>query len=132
MQSIAKHFSFIDDFKELDFIKEELRIIKISYDKNNEPTFFFENILALNFQNCTWRLEKDQEYLVGFLDVNLKQVRTKLNVLIGKKLIRISVSARSKKAKFEFENQYILKTFRCVHTTHQWSFSSNSTVLFQA
>ena len=132
VQAKAKHFSFIEDFKELDLLKEELYVGKITYDKNDEPTFCFGNTISLNFQNCTWRLEKDQEYIVGYLDGDRAHFNTKINKLIGKKLIQISIAPNLMEARFEFEDLYVLKTFTCAHTVKQWRLTLNSTSLFQA
>lgn len=115
IQDQAKDFSIVENYRELEFSQKGLCVSEIVYDENDQPTFLFMS-KEIRFQNCTWRLEKGQEYLIGYLDGDFDRVNKLMTKLIGKKLLRMSCASNLMDAKFEFEDQYVIKTFACVYT----------------
>lgn len=132
VQDIAKHFRVIENLKKLEFPQQEVVLTGITYDKHGQPTFHFENETAINLENCTWRLEKDKNYLVGYLDDDQNKIDNEMCDLIGKKLKQIDVFNSLMDARLQFEDQYVLKTFTCYRAINQWKICSKNTPLFSA
>ncbi len=130
IQSIASGISIIKNYKKLDF--KESVLSEIFYDQHLQPNFRFENDFFINLENCTWRLEKDEDYLVGYLDRDQEEVKYKMSGLIGKKLKQIDVLNPMMDARFQFENQYVLKTFSCCQRVNQWNITSQGVPIFRA
>jgi hypothetical protein len=129
VQEIATRFTIHETYKKLDFPQEEIAVIGITYDRY-EPIFHFENQFLIVLENCTWRLEKNGDYLVGCID--LDKGSSKLLELIGRKLKQVEIANSMMDARFEFEDHYVLKTFTCCHATNQWKILSPSGPIFQA
>jgi len=132
VQDIAEHISIIETYKKIDFPQQDILLTKITYDKCDLPTLYFENDTSINLENCTWRLEKGKDYLVGYLDDKQNKFNKKISELIGKKLKKIDVANSMMDARLQFNNDYTLKTFTCCRKTDQWKICSNTTPLFRA
>jgi hypothetical protein len=126
IQNIAKHFPISENYKKIDFL-QGLKVISITYDKRGQPRLYFENGFSVFLENCTWRLEKKNNYLIGNLDE-----QNKISELIGKRLVQVGIMETIMDAKFQFEDQYVLKTFTCCRLLNQWQIFSNQTAVFQA
>ena len=71
--------------------------------------------------------------ILGYLDDAFsKAKRSKLEILIGKKLKRISLLNSFMDAEIEFEEGYVLKTFCCLGIKTQWTLSLEDEVIFEA
>jgi hypothetical protein len=114
VNSRAKHFTLIETFKKQDINNEGLIVEKIIYDKNGQPTFCFENGEIFYFQPATWRVEKDQKYLVGYLDGDKEYLHSILSQFIGKKMISRGVSFDSMDERCDFKEGFVIKKFTCL------------------
>ena len=130
-QTIAKQLVVTESYTKLEFPKNEVVVTKIKYNKDEQPTFHFDDNTSISFANCTWRLEKGEEYLIGYLDDDCSKTVDNMLRLIGKKLLRVKIADNLMDAIFLFEDQYVLKTFTCGHATKQWGIFAKSVPLFQ-
>ena len=135
VRKIAKHFPFIENYKELNFPHDERVLTDITYKNNEHPIFNFENIFSIDLRFCDWRLERNQDYLIGYTDLYLKNDKDKIynimNELIGKKLKKIDVNSFME-GRFQFEDQYVIKTFACLRLSDQWRLISKKIPSFYA
>lgn len=130
VQDIAERVPIIETYKKIEFPKQDVVVIEITYDKRGLPTFHFGNETSINLENCTWRLEKNKNYLVGCLDDD--KINSSISELIGKKLKQIDVANSMMDARFQFEDQYVLKTFSCCRIANQWRICSKGSPIFHA
>ena len=131
VQNLAKHCSIMENYKKLDLLHQAGVITEITYDQMPQPTFHFENEFSIKLLNCAWRLEKDGDYLVGCVDEDQNTTNI-FSGLIGKKIKQIDIANSSMDARFQFENQYTLKTFTCARRISQWTIFLKSTPIFHA
>lgn len=134
VQKLAEDFSIIENYKKLDIPLLDSVIVNITYDELQELTFHFENEFSINFIRCDWRLEKNNDYLIGYGDCYLDDEHNKIKKLyelIGKKIRQIDVMSFMVDARFQFEDQYVLKTFGCSEMS-QWSLSKSGQPIFEA
>jgi|GEM_PF-1545197 len=155
VQDIAKHFPIIENFKKINLIPEGEVLNRIT-NENGEIIFHFNNEVSINFESCSWRLEKDSDYLTGRIDdwharnpsgsftedASSKTPETpkegqnvisdKMSCLIGKRLKQIAIVNEMMDAIFEFEDRYVLKTFTCFRSIYQWKIVKKSTPVFTA
>ena len=87
----------------------------------NIASFHFEDNTLVVLHNCTWRLTKNNTYLIGNIDDDNQNI---LSELIGKKLKQVRLLNSEMDAQFHFEEQYILETFTCYKTADQWEIST--------
>jgi hypothetical protein len=131
VQNTASDFLIIENYKKLNFPKNELVLTEITYDDHGQLICCFEDGCSINLENCTWRLEKAQTYLIGCLDEEQDKIN-KMSELIGKKIKQIDVANSMMDARFQFEDQYVLRTFACCYKVNQWKITSNDNLIFCA
>ena len=111
-------------------------ISSFSIKESAELYLNFEEKLSLHLNDCEWRLEKNSEYCIGSSDHTLgknKNINQYLQRLIGKKLIKSSITHPFQDANFEFENGYVIKTFSCFKSQEQWGIlKDNKETFFSA
>ena len=126
-RTIAKHFQIIENFKECDILSEKVSLTNILFKEWGRPIFKFGKKIILDLKFCKWRLEREENYLVGHTDFALSKhknkIHTLMNELIGKKLIKIKLN-EFQEAKFEFEDNFVIQTFACLRSTLQWGLFS--------
>ena len=132
VQEIATHLPIIDTYKKLDFPPKEIVLNGITYNKYDLPTFHFENDISINLENCTWRLEKNNGYIIGYLDGDKSKFSNKLSELTGKRLKQIDIANAMQDSRFQFEDGYILKTFTCCRRIAQWKICIQNKTVFSA
>ena len=126
--------SIIESFKEINASITADELSEITFDHNEMPTFHFVTGESLCFKNCTWRLEKNKDYVIGYLDHLDDSERNKmmLSSLVGQKLKKIGIANAMYDAQFMFTDQYMLKTFSCCPKSTQWEIRSKERLLFSA
>ena len=92
----------------------------------------FDNGTSLQLEACTWRLEKNTHYVVGYLDYVQEGMRSELSKLIGKRLKQIDIANSMMDARLQFEGGYLLKTFTCWREVDQWKICAKNETLFSA
>lgn len=132
IQALAKHIPIIETYKKLDFLPPNITVTKIAYNEYDLPIFHFENGNSLHLEICTWRLEKHNDYLIGYLDEDKNQIRDRLSELVGKKLKQIDIANPMMDARFQFEDDYVLKTFTCCRAVKQWKICKQNELIFSA
>lgn len=123
--ALAKQISIVQEHNLLNLLQLNMIVSKISYNQYNLPVLHFENRLPIELLHCVWRLEKNQDYLIGCLDDNSSEINNQLSNIIGKKLLKASSANTAMDAVFEFEGSYILKTFSCCQSSPQWKTDAN-------
>ena len=88
--------------------------------------------MSVKLESCTWRIEKNKDYLIGCIDEDKNIIRNELSALIGKKLEQIDIANSMMDARFQFEDGYILKTFTCCGIIDQWKVYSKNKPIFSA
>lgn len=132
IKEIADCLLIKENYKHLDLPIMDVVVRNINYDKADLPTIHLKNDIFISLEICTWRLEKDNEYCIGYLDENKEEVKNKLSKIIGKRIKRVDVANSMMDARFQFEDQYVLKTFSCCRTVSQWGVYSKKGALFHA
>lgn len=127
-QNIAAHFPIVEDRKKLEIFDKALFVNKVAFDERGQPIFYLENDISIYLENCSWRLEKAQDYVIGCLDEN----SVMLDRIIGKKLTCVDLINSMMDARFQFEDGYVLKTFTCWRRSEQWQILKKSIPIFQA
>lgn len=118
LQSLIK-YPINEQYTSLELPIENLFIQKITREpETNFLTFHCNEQVSIQFQNCTWRIEKDNKYCIGNLDEEEK--KTKLSELIGKKINRIDLANKMMDSRFTIDANYFLKTFSCAKSASQW------------
>jgi hypothetical protein len=132
VQELANQVTIKESHTKLDLPLQDTVVEAITYDKHDLPTFHCADNISIVLEICTWRLEKNNEYCVGYLDDNADEINTRFSELIGKKLIRIDVANSMMDARFQFQDHYTLKTFACCRSAPQWKICSKGTTIFSA
>lgn len=131
----AKCFPVIEYYKELNYPHEERVITDITYKNNEHPIFNFESKFYIDLRFCDWRIEKDENYLIGYTDLYLSDDKNnywkKIGELVGKRIIKIEVNSFME-GRFQFEDQYVIKTFACLRLIDQWGVLSKENHSFHA
>ena len=132
VMDITNHLSIKNYFQPIEPSLNDIKVTNIIYDELDLRTIQCENDISIKLERCTWRLEKDNEYLVGYLDENKENIKNEFSRIIGKKIHRIDVANTMMDARFQFEDLYVLKTFTCCRKVTQWKITSKTDILFQA
>ena len=129
--NIAKQFPIFENYQNLQFPIDEMELTKIIYNQNEHPILKFGNKYLIDLRFCTWRLQRDDIYLLGYVDLILSNLNFNryigkkrkfyylINELIGKSLKKIEVNSFMD-GSFYIEDQFILKTFSRLRSIHQW------------
>lgn len=141
--NIAKHLPITEKYQEVDFPYEGVKLTKIIFIEGERPKLQFGSKFSIDLKFCEWRLERDDMYLVGYRDLvtsncNFKnkiykkiKFYTLMNELIGKTLEKVEVNSFME-GRFQFEDQFVLKTFSCLRSIHQWRIYSKEVPSFYA
>jgi hypothetical protein len=132
VQILSKNFPTNEKYTEVDFLLPDRTVTAFSYDPYNRPQIHFEDDCSIQFENCMWRLEKDSDYIFGYLDHQDVDFKGELSKLIGKKLLQVDTANSMMDGRFQFEEGYVLKTFTCNHSNPQWHITSKSRPIFEA
>jgi hypothetical protein len=104
VQNHASQFCITEHYEKINTPIQEGVISEITFNENNLPVFHFKENFSLSLESCVWRLEKGSLYLIGSLDEDLKKRKSKLLLLIGKKLKQIDIANTMMDARFQFED----------------------------
>ena len=132
IRNLSKQVSIVQNYERLDLLQRDITLTGVTYDELQRLTLHLENGFSIYFQNCTWRLEKNDEYLIGCLDNYADQTNNMLSELIGKNLTQVAIANFNMDAMFDFEDTYVLRTFACNRETSQWTAFSKPQSIFQA
>jgi hypothetical protein len=132
IQEISKNLLIIEKYKKIDFARLAIAVTAITYSPYEQPIIHFGNDFFIQFKHCTWRLEKNGDYIFGYLDHQEVDVNEELSRLIGKKLLQVDTANSMMDGRFQFEEGYVLKTFTCNHSSPQWHIASKSAPIFKA
>lgn len=132
VQNISNHLKIEEKHKKIDAPLPKIIVTKITFNERNLPIFHFENDSSIHLEACAWRLEKNNNYVIGCLDGGLKEIKSELIHLIGKKLKQIDIVNPMMDARFQFEGGFVLKTFSCCHVEKQWKIYKERKLVFCA
>lgn len=131
VQELATHFQIPNNYQKLDSPLKGKRMLSIINNKNDMPIFHFDEDYTLNLEACAWRLEHNNDYVIGCLDDNSSN-NEELNGLIGRKVERIDIANPMMDARIQFEDGFVLKTFSCCHIEEQWKIYEEKKLIFCA
>lgn len=124
----SKKLNIIEKYKN---IKIPQKIVTdISFNQQGQPCIYFEDKSSIKFINCTWRLEKNKDYEIGYLENNQIIINDKLSQIIGKKLEQVDIIEPMFDARFLFQDHFIIKTFSCCKKKVQWEIFYNRKLFF--
>jgi hypothetical protein len=132
IRKTAKHFQINENYKKIELPYKDIGVTGIDYNKYGLPVIYLEHDTWISLENCTWRLERDNDYLIGCLDDDYSKTNENLLSLIENKLNQIDVINSMMDARFQFENQYVLKTFTCCRAPAQWKVCLKDVPVFYA
>jgi hypothetical protein len=131
IQSLAKLVLIKNAFCEINLLLQDMIIKDIICDKCDLLVLQCKNDITIYLENYVWRLEKNNNYYIGYLDDNMNKPR-KLSEIIGNKIKKIEIANVMMDARFQIGDHYVLNTFTCSNTSNQWKICSKNTVLFSA
>lgn len=131
VQALAEHFEIKESFTELD-VPLDIAIKEITYNENDFPTFHCENEISVCLQYCSWRVEKNKDYFIGYWDRDKNEIKHKLSHLIGEKIRWIDIRNTMMDAAIQIGDEYVLKTFSCGYAENQWKIEEKDKTLFSA
>ena len=70
--------------------------------------------------------------MIGCLDEDLKKLKSKLSLLIGKKLKKIDIANQMLDTQIQFEDGFALKSFSCCNIEEQWKIYEEKKLVFCA
>lgn len=120
---LSKHFDIVNPFQLINLPIDKKTVLGFSLE---EASLYldFEDDLSLYLECCAWRIEKNGIYCIGSVDQfnhTINEDASKyLKEIKGKKLLKSSVIQPFQDAKFEFENDYVIKTFSCYKNPTPW------------
>jgi len=124
---LSKSFNIKDNYNQIQLPINGLSVIEINFNEENETLIHFESEFFLFLKTCAWRLEREENYLIGNLDKNPYHF---LKMLKGKRIRQVKIANELKDAEFQFEDGYILKTFSCIRYSDQWKIKSSERDIF--
>jgi hypothetical protein len=132
VQEISKNLLINEKYNKIDSARLCIAVTAITFNPHDQPIMHFENDLFIQFKHCMWRLEKDGDYIFGYLDRQDVDFKEALSKLIGKKLLQVDTANSMMDGRFQFEEGYVIKTFTCYHSSPQWHIASKSAPIFEA
>lgn len=132
IRDLSKNFPIKKNYIEIDFPYPSANVTEISYNIHDQPIVHFGDDYSVHFKSCTWRFEKDTDYIIGYRDQGEIDFKNELSNLIGKKLLQVDVANEMMDGRFQFEDGYVLKTFTCCFATNQWKICSKTDLIFEA
>jgi hypothetical protein len=132
VRKIANNFKIIENYTQKKMVPYEINITRIVFDNYDQLTICFENKYSIILKYSAWRLEKDEDYVVGYLDNNENDFNNKISQLIGKKLKQVDIANSMMDARFKFEDGFVLKIFTCCNALSQWQVFSEDFLIFDA
>lgn len=133
IQKLSKSVVINNTYKNEDVPKIDSVVSQIFYNENDLPIFRFSNEMSIHLEACTWRLEKNNDYVTGYLDANDNlDNKNILLCLSGMKIKDIRVANSMYDSEFIFEDQYVLKTFTCSPKYTQWKICLKDIPIFEA
>jgi hypothetical protein len=133
VQEVAEHLPIAQTtHKKLELPNKDTFITDIDRNEHGLITLYFTNETSISLENCTWRIEKNKNYLSGCLDGDQNKIDIKTSVLIGKKLNQIDIINSMMDAVFKFEDQIVMKIFTCYRAINQWNVYYKNNCIFHA
>ena len=138
IQDLSKQVEIKNRYEIVDFLVLNTEVQQVLFSEQELSRLICTDDFVIDLGSSAWRLEKDNEYVVGRLDHyfgdvegDRTKIRNKLLSLVGKKMKCLSIDASRMDGQLEFDDGYVLEIFTHVKTG-PWKIYRRKGVVFSA